>query len=476
MTRNVLNIRDVERFLDGLRYLDEDRAIEQWLDRVARRWILKEFPAAGRVVRARRFDGEETGVVDVRWAEGADSRGETSRESPIPDWLEGALHQGVHWLDMDGPSARELAAQLAAVLAYFRGLVGSTRLSRVGRISLPDAIALASRFRAMQASGTRASRAGGSDNTLMAFKNGFRIALLTTAKELTLEGERMRHCVGDYTEDLSEGLDILSLRDAADRPHVTMEVQGSRWVHQIKGKANGPVIPRYRPYVLAFFKAMDLHIKGDQELIGATHRSFEALAPEGWLNRPGLAQTIRSDIAGRTDDWEELGAFYGDVEAAIDRMPEEAWSWFVELFRGPTGALVWLEPIRRYEIAEERFFLAEIRFPFRLFWAVRRRRDQRSRWLKRRILDDLATVVVGFCYRDNATLMAPDGSENYLEIDVRRLRHEHMERLRRRLAGARRTMRRAAEGKRQPEAALAQWECDRRQLAYCLNEEPMNYL
>lgn len=80
----------------------------------------------------------------------------------------------------------------------------------------------------------------------------WRLIRLTPA-DLRSEGRRMRHCVGDlnmrYLQALSGGgVEIWSLRDRADKPRFTLEVdprfwQGQspmrgEWIHQLKGKAN----------------------------------------------------------------------------------------------------------------------------------------------------------------------------------------------------------------------------------------------
>ena len=278
MTRNVLNTWDVEVFLDSIGHFSDSASIRRWLNRVARRWSLKDFPVAGQVLRAR-IDGD-TGRAryDVAWAKSADSRGVTERHGPLPDWYNPLTATPYCWLDMAGPSARALASQLEGVVSYFFGLAGSPKYQRLDRIALPDAIEQAARFRAMAD-----SLAGSQDpNTLMSFDHGYRMVLLRSAKDLKVEGRQMRHCAASYLDDLQLGSDLISLRDARGRPHVTLEVQGGQWVQQVKGKANGPVAPRYRPMVLAFLEDMGLKLKEDRANLGLFRRSFDLGDPDGW--------------------------------------------------------------------------------------------------------------------------------------------------------------------------------------------------
>ena len=87
----------------------------------------------------------------------------------------------------------------------------------------------------------------------------------------------------------------------------------------------------------------------------------------------------------------------------------------------------------------------------------------------------MAALLITFCREDSAAVLDPGSSPIPLRFDLRRLRHEHQERLRRRLAAARRDMRRRAEAYRNPYAALAKWEDDRRVFGRLLHERTEAY-
>jgi len=473
MSRNILNTWAVDIFLANIGEPDDSPAIRAWLDRVARRWILKEFQAVGEVVRVRPMTVGNCGWVDVRWTEGADSSGVTTRMSEIPRWLEGAPLDGVLWLDMAGPSARELAARLNAVVGYFHELESSGPTSRLERIALPDAVAAALRLRR---TGLRREPVT-CGNTLMAFDDGYRVVLLSSGRALAEEGERMRHCVGDYLERVSRGTDILSLRDPRDLPHVTIEVRGGRKVYQVKGKANAPVAPRYRPYVIDFVHRMGLLLAGDRANLGITYRPFDWATPQGWPRQNRLRQLVQDDIAGRSGSLDELEIFYEDARAVIDTMSDDSWAWFSDLFRGPGGRYAWLDQDQWFEIGDERFAVLDLRFPIRLHWLLRdHARSRRSQALRRHLLDELASLLFQFCRQDSSALLFTDGCEHLAHIDFSRLRHEHQERLRRRLAEARRKLRRGPAVLRARHELVARWEHDRRTFTRRLHEENRAYL
>ena len=474
MSRNVLNTWDVDRFLKAVEVPDNDKAIRQWLDRVARRWILKEFGAVGKVLRVVRNAETAEGLYAIAWRSGADSRGITARQGPVPGWVDAALPEGVFWLDLGGASARELASELNAVALYFHQLRGNPQSARLDRVALPDAVEAAHRFRAMMA-----ERAGvAADNTLMSLGNGFRFALLTSERELIIEGKRMGHCVGSYRYELDHGSDIVSLRDGRNRPHVTIEILGGQLVNQIKGKVNGPVALRYRRLVAAFIREMGLVVTDDRENAGIAFRDFDLTAPRSWAAEPRLRDLIRREIEGKIWVGGEncLADFYSDARAGLSEMSDDTWNWFVALFRDGTGRFVRLDHEQAYEVGCETFGQIKVCFPDELYRILRQSKDSRSRDLKRRLISELEGLLLGFCRRDERSLLAAWQCEDLIDLHLRRPRHEHQQRVRSRLARARRELRQQAFVTRAPYEALARWEANRRAFADLLHQDAQDYL
>ena len=474
MTRNILNLWELDRFLANIEVPDEDKAIRRWIDRVARRWVLKDYRATGRVLSVEQEPGAVEGEYAIGWLRDADSRGVTQRRGPVPSWLEGALAKGVYWLDLEGPSGKRLSSQLHAVAFYFDNMKGSPACTRLERVAFPDAVAAAYRFRDLVAERDGAKP----DNTLLAFENGYRFALLTTPKDLEIEGRRMRHCVGDYGYEVDHGSDIVSLRDRRNRPHVTLEILGSRQVVQIKGKANGPVAPRYGKYVAAFIREMGLDIVGDRENAGITFRPLDLANPQGWPAERSLRDLIQREIDSRIciDDTPCLASFYSDAKSGLRTMSDDTWDWFVALFQDRQGRFLRLDRCRSYEVGGQRFAVLEVRFPERLFEVLREAGGRRGLALRRRLVDELEGALFAFCRRDDSGLVSRWSFMAPLALDLHRLRHEHQQRVGRRLAAARREMRPRAFATRAPYVALARWEDDRRAFTRMLEAESEAYL
>lgn len=472
MSRNILNLWDVDRFLRGIDVPEDETAIRRWIDRVARRWILNRYPAVGKVLRVDRDAGAEEGRYAIAWRDGADSSGITPRQGPVPSWVEAALPEGVYWLDLDGGSGQELALRLHAVALYFQSLKDSPKYARLSRVSLPDAVEAAHRFRM-----TAAERQGGlPDNTLLTFGDGYRFALLTSALELATEGKRMRHCVGGYRQAVSR--DIVSLRDANDRPHVTIEISGSRKVVEIKGKANGPVAPRYRRYVAIFIRDLGLKVVRDRENAGITFRPFDIGNPYGWPAHEALRGMIQREMDGKLRNRErsELANFYADAKTALPDACDDTWNWFVTLFRDEDGRLLRLDSLKEYEIGGERFEVMRVRFPDRLDGLLRDSGGRRDVLLRRRLIGGLERTLLAFCRRDDRRLISLLSFNALIQIELRRLRHEHQQRVAHRLAAARREMRRRAFATRSPYEALERWEVARRSFTRLLQDEAEAHL
>jgi hypothetical protein len=97
-------------------------------------------------------------------------------------------------------------------------------------------------------------------------KNGKYFFMLLNYKELQMEGDIMKNCVGSYTDKIIRGKSlIVSMRDMKNEPHVTIEIDiKTNTVTQVKGKANTnpseeymKVITEFAIYASGFDKEVD---------------------------------------------------------------------------------------------------------------------------------------------------------------------------------------------------------------------------
>jgi hypothetical protein len=87
--------------------------------------------------------------------------------------------------------------------------------------------------------------------------DGYRLVRLPSREALDREGEAMQHCLAQavYGERLAvETSLILSMRDALNHPHATLEVASGMLI-QLQGKNNKPLLPKYLDRLVPFIRS-----------------------------------------------------------------------------------------------------------------------------------------------------------------------------------------------------------------------------
>ena len=80
--------------------------------------------------------------------------------------------------------------------------------------------------------------------------NGWTIQRVMSENDLSVEGNRMGHCVGSYCDEVQEGFSMIySLRDPQNNPKVTMETDDFHNVKQIQGHSNSIPEKQYRAMI-----------------------------------------------------------------------------------------------------------------------------------------------------------------------------------------------------------------------------------
>ena len=108
------------------------------------------------------------------------------------------------------------------------------------------------------------------EEELIQFADGMKIVRLLTPEALDYESAKMGHCVGKggYDKGVTEGrIQIYSLRDKQDNPHVTFEVRGKD-IRQCKGKENCHPVRKYAPYCRFFVNHSGLNLCKDMRQLG----------------------------------------------------------------------------------------------------------------------------------------------------------------------------------------------------------------
>ena len=232
-------------------------------------------------------------------------------------WVEAALKagRGVQALDLEH-AERE---RLAGILDWLRSDEGPALGSDWSKVSLEqaeraekawiEARGKAAAKRDMDAEDAEGSRlyaevpGAGPDG-----REGWRWVEVESAGALDREGALMKHCVGSYAKDVAEGTkSIYSLRDAENKPWLTLEAQGAR-LTQLKAFANKPCPRELRAAVAACARKFesematrgeDLTTGEEIEEAGVVFVKGLGLGVEGTTPPAEWAGRLRARLAGK---------------------------------------------------------------------------------------------------------------------------------------------------------------------------------
>jgi len=254
--RNILNVAAVDDFIASLGELAEHEAVVEWLKGTARRHVLRNHDRFFRVERER-----ASGAIVLRDPDDQDGFDLRPFDGELPAWCEESLGRGdeVVFLRLDGG----LAKTVRRTIEYLDDFLDESPKRRIQRLGFPQAVKRARQARHERMAG-RASRLELGAIPVYHYGRSARVVQLTTPSTLALEGDRMNHCVAEYSDALRlEECEIYSLRDALNEPQATIEVDPDGRVIQVKGKANGPVAAAFRPAVRSFIAARGYELIDD---------------------------------------------------------------------------------------------------------------------------------------------------------------------------------------------------------------------
>jgi len=193
-------------------------------------------------------------------------------------FLEYAKHVGLDQYGLDwvtntlGAEAKKRELKTEEVEHIIDFLASTSVPKRISKMSYVQAKASAEKWLKTQIKKGSAIKELPSDTeTILDFKDGFRVVRLVGENAYKREGFLMRHCVADY---YGRNVEVYSLRDANNMPHCTMEKD-----KQIKGKGNGDIHPRYIDYIVKFLGFTGMKV-GDSEMAHLGYVNIEKIAKD----------------------------------------------------------------------------------------------------------------------------------------------------------------------------------------------------
>jgi hypothetical protein len=238
LARNVVNVEDIDRFVQTVG-VQEDEPIRQWLNSNLRKYLIRDYEEARQVHQT---------------------------DPTSPPWLQKALDEGkeIFRVQIDKP----LRDKIRHVIDYLKSEQAPAKLDA---LTVPEALKQSDAWtKQLTKKKVDQGEALEGEKIFKKYSDGFTWRDLTSEATLSQEGTKMGHCVGSYWRNVNSGnVQILSLRDPQNEPHVTIEVglhghgaDTSKSVNQIKGKGNAEVVEKYHSYVkdllLTDFKTADV--------------------------------------------------------------------------------------------------------------------------------------------------------------------------------------------------------------------------
>lgn len=221
--RNVVNQSEIDEFLKSL--IERNPEVTKWIKSNLRNYILNSLSAE-------KYNKKPT-KSDPEWLHKAYQSGVDLWEVRIDRSFTDEIHHAIDWI----------------IAQNFKDTT---------KVSVDEAIKQSKEWvDKLESKGGKDTPAD--SEVVHKFDDGFVIKRIKSSDGLIREGSKMQHCLKDPgmgwdKKVKSSGLIILSLRDKNDEPHCTMEITKSGEVHQIKGKQNKALAPKYHKYVQDFLK------------------------------------------------------------------------------------------------------------------------------------------------------------------------------------------------------------------------------
>ncbi len=243
MTRNIVNIDDVEAFIRALADAAADPRLADYLVIALKKSILKEDrffkmvedypdPAPDWLTPEKVDAGVMAFNRDL-------ATGSTDTFRHIKDWIAGALNDNDPWINnLDNKNRPKTLLQISS-LENARVRADKAMALKVNKLQLEFANAT---------NNFESDEAAGHIKTIKILDDGSRIVQLLTARALDIESAQLGHCIGNggYDEQVAqpEIYQYYSLRSPSNKVHATLEVENGT-LTQCKGKQNAPPIEKY---------------------------------------------------------------------------------------------------------------------------------------------------------------------------------------------------------------------------------------
>ena len=242
---NVINIAAIDAAVSVYGARVENETARGWWSRNFRNFLIRDPSVLSEIT-------DIDGLADL-YAKGA-------LPLPVAKWAALDVNAGrpVHFFDPSQVETEKGKVTLAQIIDWMNALSPTDRhFQRLHKISPLEAAGLAEKWRARE--DRRAAQdipeTANAVRTILPFDDGYRIVKLVSLDAFERESALLRNCLHRIQEFFSA--DIYSLRDAENQPHAAMEFRGGQLI-QIRGFGNSIPRAKYRPYLVAFLRHMQV--------------------------------------------------------------------------------------------------------------------------------------------------------------------------------------------------------------------------
>lgn len=219
--RNIVNQENVDILIDAIIAVEDvkDPKIQKWLKSNFKNYLIRDHNE----------------LFNVR-----------SLPADAPDWMKKAFERGDKLQEVRvSPAFRD---KIAHAIDFMRSDEGPERLDR---LTVPEAIRQSDEWTQMLMKKKSGENAADGERVFKKYPDGYSWRFLESEAAVNREGTLMGHCVSSYWKYIGEGsTQIASLRDGKNEPHCTLEIdRQEKFIRQIKGKSNAPVVEKYQSYV-----------------------------------------------------------------------------------------------------------------------------------------------------------------------------------------------------------------------------------
>ena len=136
------------------------------------------------------------------------------------------------------------------------------------------------------------------ENIEMVFPNGYTMQRITDKQDVSTEGKKMEHCVGNYCKEVATNyIQVYSLRDENNNPLVTIGIDNNGIMNQCKGIRDSNSVPEYGSYINAWLKKHpEIKYYSDNYAEELNLKDINDISPKDIEEDPSLQEIVNKKL------------------------------------------------------------------------------------------------------------------------------------------------------------------------------------